>query len=715
MAAERPSESQADYGHAFGDLPSAAATESHDSSTRLDDGHVIWSDRAFRATFDQAAVGMAHVALDGRWLVVNHRLCDIVGYTHDELRKLAFQDITYPDDLAADLGLMQRLLDGEIQTYSLEKRYIRKDGAFVWINLTASLVRAPDGVPDYFVAVVEDIDARKRLEQERDDLLARERAERETAEARLQQLRRLLLVSDAALSSLGLDELAGALLERVQALMAVDYSAILLLEQETQSLHMMASRGLEEEIDADLLVPLGQGFAGRIAETRLPLIVDDLSTFPVVNPVLREQLASIIGVPLVLGEQLLGVLHVGSATPRRFTGEDAHLLQLVADRVAHAVDTARAHAAAEQALVDAEARARELEAVFETVSDRLIVYNSEGSIVRLNRSAREALPFNSSESYAQEPLETRIAREYALRSLDGQLLPMDAWPVKRLLRGEVLKDGQAQLILMRGNDGRDICMSVTGAPLKDADGHIIGAVGGFHDITALVRAAERERAQRMVAHELSVPLADASMRTHILVRLQDELPDLARRQLAGLERAIEHIKDFVTDLRDVASLGSGTFTFSPEPCDLRALCAHAVEARRLATGRVIMFDASGAPVFVRADPARLEQVLANLLSNAFAYSEPSTSIWVRLEEEGGSVRVSVHDEGVGIAPEHLPYLFDEFYRVTAPDSHATGGGLGLGLYICKALVERQGGAIGVESVPGAGSLFWFSLPMIAND
>ena len=343
MVAEQPSDASADHGHDLDDSSVSSATETLGLSSHrhvLDDGQAIWHDRAFRATFDQVAVGMAHVALDGHWLVVNQRLCDIVGYTSEELLQRAFQDITHPDDLEADLALAKRLLDGEIETYSLEKRYIRQDGTLIWVNLTASLVRTSEGNPDYFVAVVEDIDARKRLEQERDDLLARERAERETAEATLQQLRRLLLVSDAALSSLALDELAGALLERVQALMAVDYAAILLLEQDTETLRMMASRGLEQEIDSDVLVPLGQGFAGRIAETRLPLIVDDLSTFPVVNPVLREQLASIIGVPLVLGAQLLGVLHVGSATPRRFTGEDAHLLQLVADRVAHAVDNA---------------------------------------------------------------------------------------------------------------------------------------------------------------------------------------------------------------------------------------------------------------------------------------------------------------------------------------------------------------------------------------
>lgn len=122
------------------------------------------SEERFRATFSQAAVGIAHVATDGRWLLVNQKLCDIVGYTHAELLERTFQDITFPDDLGADLEYVRQMLANEIQTYSLEKRYIRKDGSLVWINLTVSLVRNSSGRPQYFISIVEDISERKRLE-----------------------------------------------------------------------------------------------------------------------------------------------------------------------------------------------------------------------------------------------------------------------------------------------------------------------------------------------------------------------------------------------------------------------------------------------------------------------------------------------------------------------------------------------------------------------
>lgn len=117
-----------------------------------------------RAVFERAPVGLALVGLDGRWLQVNDRLCAITGYTREELLARRFQDITYPDDLASDLAFVERLLVGSIDHYTLEKRYIRKDGSLIWINLAGTLIRNSSGAPDYFIATIEDITERKRTE-----------------------------------------------------------------------------------------------------------------------------------------------------------------------------------------------------------------------------------------------------------------------------------------------------------------------------------------------------------------------------------------------------------------------------------------------------------------------------------------------------------------------------------------------------------------------
>ena len=125
------------------------------------------SEKKFRALFQQAAVGVARVGLDGAWIEVNEKLSDIVGYTYEELLSKTFQDITHSDDLQTDLNYVNQLLnDDEIATYSMEKRYVKKEGGVVWVNLTVSIVRDFDNNPDYFIAVIEDITERQRTNEE---------------------------------------------------------------------------------------------------------------------------------------------------------------------------------------------------------------------------------------------------------------------------------------------------------------------------------------------------------------------------------------------------------------------------------------------------------------------------------------------------------------------------------------------------------------------
>lgn len=139
------------------------------------------SEERFRATFEQAAVGIAHVSPQGKWLNVNQRICNIVGYTQEEIYQLNFQDVIHPDDLDADLAYAQQLLAGEIDSYAMEKRYIHKNGSDVWINLTRSLVRTETGEPKYFIGVAEDISERRQIQQELEQAEERFRATFEKA------------------------------------------------------------------------------------------------------------------------------------------------------------------------------------------------------------------------------------------------------------------------------------------------------------------------------------------------------------------------------------------------------------------------------------------------------------------------------------------------------------------------------------------------------
>jgi PAS domain S-box-containing protein len=163
------------------------------------------SEQRFRATFAQAAVGIAHVDLDGKFLRINQKFCDLIGYTHEEMLARTLQDITHPDDLNTDLSDVHQVLSGEVQMYSIEKRYITRQGESVWINLTVSLRRRSSGEPKYFISVVQDISDRKQAEKALRQSESELRAKNQELQQTLRQLKQTQaqLIQNEKMVSLG--------------------------------------------------------------------------------------------------------------------------------------------------------------------------------------------------------------------------------------------------------------------------------------------------------------------------------------------------------------------------------------------------------------------------------------------------------------------------------------------------------------------------------
>jgi GAF domain-containing protein/anti-sigma regulatory factor (Ser/Thr protein kinase) len=171
-----------------------------------------------------------------------------------------------------------------------------------------------------------------------------ERRAREAAERAVARMSAVQRVTEAALSALSLDELLNELLVRIREILHTDTAAILLLEGDGTIMRARAAKGIEEEVEQNVRIPVGRGFAGRVAAERRPVFVPDLDHFEIVNPILREKgIRSLLGVPLLVAGDVLGVLHVGTLTPRLFTDEDTELLQLAAERAALAIDHAQAY------------------------------------------------------------------------------------------------------------------------------------------------------------------------------------------------------------------------------------------------------------------------------------------------------------------------------------------------------------------------------------
>ena len=156
------------------------------------------------------------------------------------------------------------------------------------------------------------------------------------------ELAELQRFTDAALAHLAIDDLLGVLLDRVTEILRSDTAAILLLDEDSDVLHARAAKGIEEEVEQSVRIPVGKGFAGRIAAERHPLFIADVDQADILNPILRQKgIRSLLGVPLLVEGRVLGVLHVGTLAPREFTEADADLLQVAADRAALAIDHAQ--------------------------------------------------------------------------------------------------------------------------------------------------------------------------------------------------------------------------------------------------------------------------------------------------------------------------------------------------------------------------------------
>ncbi len=216
----------------------------------------------------------------------------------------------------------------------------------------------------------------------------------------------------------------------------------------------------------------------------------------------------------------------------------------------------------------------------------------------------------------------------------------------------------------------------------------------------------------VLAHELRNPLAPIGMAAALL-RTRAGLPEDAHRAAAVIDRQARRMGELVSDLLDISRIARGKLSVRPERLQLGEACRAAVEAiRPTAAGPELTVEVIAGPVWVSADPARLDQVLANLLTNAVKYTDAGGTVAVRVERDGNWAVIRIRDSGVGIEPAVLPHIFDLFIQAAHDRSQ---GGLGIGLHLVNRLVELQGGTVEARSDgPGRGSEFVVRLPAVTG-
>ncbi len=210
-----------------------------------------------------------------------------------------------------------------------------------------------------------------------------------------------------------------------------------------------------------------------------------------------------------------------------------------------------------------------------------------------------------------------------------------------------------------------------------------------------------------VAHEFKNALAPLGMTLQLIERQVHAGQPVAAADLAFSRAQVRVLSGLVNDLLDQGRVDLDALPFRPVATDARAVVEEAAAAFRRAHDTPLVLELPDAPLAAELDPARLRQVLSNLLENAARYAPPQSTVTVRAQRTAAGVRIEVCDRGPGLAPEEKARIFLRFVRGAA--SRGTSG-LGLGLYLCQAIVAQHGGQIGVDSRPGAGCTFWVVLP-----
>jgi two-component system phosphate regulon sensor histidine kinase PhoR len=342
-----------------------------------------------------------------------------------------------------------------------------------------------------------------------------------------------------------------------------------------------------------------------------------------------------------------------------------------------------------------------LEAMMNSMREGLLVVDADTRVVAMNAAARELLAVPDARAWGR-----RAPRLLSDLTRDPAVIEAFATAVGRGERVEAKVE-------TAGPAGRYFDLRV--APLGERDvaaGGRRGAIGVFFDITRLERL-ERVRQEFLsnVSHELRTPLAAIRAFVETLDAGAIDEPEHNRRFLSIIDRNAARMHNLIDDILELSAIEAGTVAVEPRAVNLRPLVeevlsalASRAEARGVALGNFVP-----AGVTVRADPRRLEQMLTNLLDNAVKFSREGGGVRVHHERSGGRDRISVTDSGDGIAPEHLPRIFERFYRVDRARSRELGG-TGLGLAIVKHLARAHGGEATVRSAAGQGSVFTVELP-----
>jgi PAS domain S-box-containing protein len=748
------------------------------------------SEQTFRQIFQDGPMGVALVDLEQRFVKVNASLCQMMGYSAEELIGQDTLALTCPEDTQHDREVIAELRDGATRS-AFEKRYIRKDGKVLWVNLTAAVVRDEHGRPHHYITMMKDITERKRIEEELQKLnqSLEQRVRDRTAELRAAEERYRTLFDKNPEPMWVFDMETLAFLEVNQA--AVNHYGY-----SREEFLRMTLRDIRPAEDVAALVEdvdrLRRGSPehqrlwkhrkkdGSIIDVSITAKEFDWNDRPArlvlaIDVTERKRAEDALSASEERLAQAQRIAHLGywerdfNPDRIRWSDETYHIFGLRPDEseidfekfknLLHPED----REAVLQAVADALNDGPRYDAEYRIVrpNGELRFVHSQGDVVRDesghprrmfgttqditdHKRAEEALRtaeqkyrsifenaiegiFQTTPEGAYISVNPALARMYGYDSPEELMAVADIGhnvyvdPQRREeFRRLIEKQGFVELFEYEvyRKDGRKILLCENARTVRDADGKVLYYEGSVENITERKRVEEVERANKAkseflsrVSHELRTPLNAILGFGQLLERQKPT--EVQRKRIRHILNAGQHLLALINEVLDLSRIEAGKMQVSLEPVNVADAVAEAIDLMRpLASERDIKLSVDtdlDANVYVLADRQRFKQVLLNLLTNGVKYTPREGKVVVTYHPSGKeNLRISVSDTGQGIAAENLTRLFTPFDRLGAELSNVEGTGLGLAL--CKRLMDAMGGSIGVESTVGKGSTFWLELP-----
>ena len=514
----------------------------------------------------------------------------------------------------------------------------------------------------------------------------------------IRQREYLLEISRALTAQLDLDTVLEKVLYAATELL-VGQAALIALRQPGGGFAVRAIYGLPARLAgyfSELLSDIPE--RGSHADFYIPNLAAKLRQVVLATGLPLQQ---VVALPMSIGRELIGVLYVFRAHGGSFTLDDRQLLASFADQAAIAVHNAQLYQGLAQ-------EKRRLDAILEYSADGVMILDAGQRITVFNRalsemsgwSAAEAIGRRHEEVIVWERLDTAMTLEQALAG---------GWPLAHepYAQAPLYVEGD-----LRRRKGGTISVGITYAPLFDRERRLVNIIVDVRDITRF-READwlKSTFVSIVSHELKTPVATILGYAETLARPDAHWSHETTRELAEtIQDEARRLDRLITDLLDVSRLQAGALPLTIEDVALDAVAQRVAQRFQPQTKdhQIVVRFADDFPL-VKGDAMRLEQVLNNLVSNAIKYSPEGGRVEIRGEARRDAVVVKVIDEGIGIPATEQGRIFDAFYRVDDRSTRKTGGA-GLGLFLARAIIEAHNGRLWVESKPGEGSTFAFSLP-----